>query len=111
MSFTERRLFLNIRPGAGSMRTAIITGSVIDYRVIIHDDCFVNIGVMDNRMIHVNDGGIIPERISFPSATIKTRSTVTISIIHTTIKSDMRSPIPMVESIMATGIFPIRRSP
>jgi hypothetical protein len=93
------------------MRTAIITGSVIDHGGIIHDDCSVDICVVDNRTIYVDDGCIIPERISFPSATIKTRSTVTISIIHTTIKSDMRSPIPMVEPIMATGIFPIRRSP
>lgn len=61
MSFPDSRLFLYIRSGIDSMRTSVITNPVIDCRVVMNDDCIVNIYIMNNCTIYIDDGRIIPE--------------------------------------------------
>ena len=110
MSLPERRLFLCIRSRADAMRTTVIADPVVDCR-IMYDNGIVDINVMNNRTIHIHNSCIIPEIMSLPSASAKTRSIITITIVHAPIKTDMRSPITRMKSIIATGISPISRCP
>ena len=110
MRFPDRRLFLGIRPGTDSVRTTIITDPVID-RIIMHDDRIVDIYVMNNCTIYINNSRIIPERISLPSASVETGTIITITIVHATIKTDVGSPVPMMKTIITTGISPISGCP
>ena len=102
MPFSDRRLFLIIRSGIDSVRTTIITNPVIGCRVIMHDDRIVNIYIMNNCTIYIDDGCIVPERISLPSASAETGAIITITIVHAAIKTDMRSPVSMMKTIIAT---------
>lgn len=111
MCFSCCRLFLGIWPGIYAMRATIITDPVIYYRRIMYDDRIVYIYISDNRTIYVDDCRIIPERISLPSASAETGAIITITIIHATIKTDMRSPVTMMKSIVSTGISPVSRRP
>jgi len=46
-----------------------------------------------------------------PPAAIKARTAISISIIYSTVISDIPSPIAMMEAIIATAVTPIARSP
>ena len=109
MRFPERCLFLNIRPGIDSMRTTIITDPVD--RSIVHNDRIVDIYVMNNCTIYIHHGRVIPERISLPSASTESGPIITITIIYAAIKTDMRSPVTGMETIITTGISPISGCP
>jgi hypothetical protein len=111
MPFPHRSLFLGTRPGIDSMRTTIITDPVTGYCIIMHYDCIVDIYIMNNCAIYIDDGRIIPERISLPSAAAETGAIITVTIVYAAIKTDMRSPVTMMKTIITTGISPISRRP
>jgi hypothetical protein len=111
MPFIKRCLLLNIRPGSDPMRAAIIADSVIYNGCIMHDHRIVDIYISHNRTIHIDHRRIIPERISLPSAAAESGSIISVSIIYAAIKTNMRSPVPMMKPIVTTGIAPISRGP
>jgi hypothetical protein len=111
MPLANRCLLLNSRSGIDAMRATIIADSVIDNGCIMHDDRIVDIYIMNNRAIHIDHCSIIPERISLPSAAIESGSIITISIIYAAVKTNMRSPVPMMETVVTTGIAPVSGSP
>jgi hypothetical protein len=107
MCFPLRCLFLRIWPGINSMRSPVIADPIVVYRRITDNDCIIDIHIMNDRSVHIHDSRIISKRISLPVAAAEARSIITISIIHAAIKSNMRSPVPMMKTITASCVSPI----
>src|SRR6185312_14733231 len=78
-------------------------------------------GGVDHRAIHINIShhgcvyieyrSVIPEHIASPDSAAKADATVSESVIHATIKSNVRTPVACVPQIGATGKTPIAGSP
>lgn len=97
MRFSDCRLFPGTGPCSNSTRATVITDPPVTG--IIYDDCFIHISIMNDSSVYVNNSSIIAEVTSSPSSTTESRSPISVSIIHTTIKSDMRTPISGVKTI------------
>lgn len=110
MPFPERRLFLRIWSGTNSMRTSVITNPVIG-RVVMHNNSIIDINIMNNRTIYIDYGSIISEGITLPSASVETGAIIAITVVHAAVKTDMRSPVPRMKTIIATRISPISGCP
>lgn len=97
---------------SGSRRGSAIPAVVahaIDRGVVVRD-CGV-VCIVDNRRIHVCDGGVVAIDISLPPATVKTFTGISISVINPAVETDLRCPITRIPAIPAINPCPITRSP
>ena len=75
------------------------------------DHCTVNVGVVDDRRIHVPCRRVIPKGVALPSAAVKTGSIIAVAIVNTSVESDVRTPITAVPTIVAIRKTPVTRGP
>src|SRR5882762_5875425 len=109
MAFMHRYFLPGSRPGIDPARSPIIAHPVIDGRII--DDGPVYISVMHHGGIDPRHRRIIPEMTAIPLATIISMPPISISIIYSAIKTDMRTPITRMPGIDPTYKSPITRGP
>ena len=74
-------------------------------------DLTVHIGVVNHIGVNPARSRIIPEGTSDPLATIVAAAVVTVSVVDSTIESDRRAPVTLMEDIRATAVAPITRRP
>jgi hypothetical protein len=71
----------------------------------------IYIGIVDHCPVHIHHGSIVTKMSSFPPASSKPGAPVTVSIVHSPIKSHMGTPIPTMPSIDPPIVSPITRGP
>lgn len=71
----------------------------------------VDVGVMDNRLIHTCHSGVVLEVVATPSSAPVAVSGVAITVINASVKTDMRSPVTLVKCVSAVVPTPPRRCP
>src|SRR5947207_1107940 len=71
----------------------------------------IDIGVMDNSIVHARHSGVITERISFPSAAPIAVPVVAIAVINPSVITDSRPPVPLVKRVNAIVPAPPGRGP
>lgn len=115
MPLLYRCLFLGSRPDRNAPRASVEAGAVVHcsivHRGIIDHHGTVDISIVHYRRIYIHYSRIIPESPSFPSSPSKSGASISISIIHPAIETDMRTPVTGMPSIDTTCIAPITRGP
>src|SRR4029077_8442114 len=71
----------------------------------------INVGVVNDGLVHVGYGGVVPEPVPRPVAAPVAVSPVAVTIINSAIKTDRRSPVAFIEHVSAIIPAPPRRSP
>ena len=71
----------------------------------------VNVGVVDDRRIHVPHRCVISKDIAVPSAAVETGAIIAVAIVDASVISDVWPPITAVPNIIATRKSPVTRSP
>src|SRR5206468_1056980 len=71
----------------------------------------IDIGVMDDSIVHARHSGVITERVSFPSAAPIAVPVVAIAVINASVKTDSRPPVPLVKRVNAIVPAPPGRGP
>ena len=90
--------------------TWTIKADVIVDRFVV-DHCTVNVGVVDDRRIHVPDRCVIPKDVAVPSAAVETGSIISVAVVYSSVESDLRTPITAVPKIIAIRKSPVTRGP
>jgi hypothetical protein len=102
------RLFRGGRSRFDSIWT-IKADVIIDRFVVDHRT--VNVGVVDDRRIHVPHRCVIPKDVAVPSAAVETGAIIAVAIVNASVISDVRTPITAVPKIVAIRKSPVTRSP
>jgi hypothetical protein len=84
--------------------TGVGHNATLDYRA-------VNIGGVDDGLIHMHDRGVIGKRSTAPLAAGKSDATVAEAVVHTAVVADMGAPIAVIKAVMAIGPAPVGRRP
>jgi hypothetical protein len=71
----------------------------------------VNIGVAYDGMVDINNCGVIPECMAFPSSAIETIAAISIAIIYAAIKTNMESPVSGIKTIYTACKSPVAGCP
>jgi hypothetical protein len=79
--------------------------------IFVNYNTTVNISIMYYINIYTGNGCIVTKSSTFPPATPITVAKVTIPIVYTTVKPNMRAPVPGMKYINAAGEIPIVRRP
>ena len=88
---------------------AIKADTIVDTSVADH--CTVNVGIVDDGRINVPNRCIILKGVALPSTAGEARSVVTVAIVNTSVKSNVRTPISAVPTIVAVRKGPVTRGP
>lgn len=76
---------------------------VIDHRLVVH--------VGDMHATKVGDRSVVVERATTPVATLKTNTAVAVTVVDSTVKPYVGTPIAGVPEIRATAPAPVTRCP
>jgi hypothetical protein len=109
MSLVLGRRFLGSRSRVDS--TGAVEADVIINDSPVVDHCTVNIGVVDDRRIHLPNRFIIMKGTALPPAAMETRSIIAEAIVDTAIESNVVTPITAVPDIGTVGKTPVTGSP
>ena len=90
--------------------TWTIKADVIIDRFVV-DHCAVNVGVVDDRRIHVPHRCVIPKDVGVPSAAVETGSIIAVAIVNTSVEPDVRTPVTAVPKIGTIRKSPVTRGP
>ena len=71
----------------------------------------IDVGVVNDGLIHVRNSGVVTESVSFPSAAPVTIAPVAMAVVYASVITDSRSPIAVVEDVRAIVPAPPRRGP
>src|SRR5580700_8252468 len=71
----------------------------------------VNVGVVNDRRIHMPNGGVTEKSATFPSAPNETGSKITEPIVNTTVEAEMKPPIPGIPTVMSSYEAPVTWRP
>src|SRR4029077_8543969 len=71
----------------------------------------IDVGVMDNGLVHTRHSGVVLEVVSTPASAPVAVSGVAETVIDASIKTDGRSPVTLVKSVNAVIPAPPRRCP
>jgi len=97
------------------MTDAISTAVVGDVIVVddgcVVDDCFVDVGVVDSRFIHMHDRPVIGEFAAAPLAANEADAHVAEAVVDAAVVSNVRTPVTGVENIESIRPAPIGRRP
>ena len=74
-------------------------------------DCRVDVGGVDDGLIHMHDGGVVGERTPAPLAPGKADAAVAEAVVHAPVVANVRAPIAIMEPVMAALPAPIGRGP
>jgi hypothetical protein len=110
MPFVHCPLLNFIGPGINTSPSAIVANSVIHHCCII-DNRAVNIYIMDHVSVYMCYGSIIPEASSFPDSANISCPRISPTVIYSSIKSNVRTPIAPVPVICSVIETPVRRGP
>ena len=108
--------FLSVRAAAfcSAFGSAFIPFGTVKARTVgvhILGERIIDVGVMDNRLIHTCHSGVVLEVVSTPSSAPVAVSGVAITVINASVKTDMRSPVTLVKGVSAVVPAPPRRCP
>ena len=112
MRLGREGLLLRRRPCGDAVRPPIETGvSVVDDGRIV-DNRVVDVGVADDRSIHVHRRSVVSELSPAPFAAGEPASAVSEPVVHAAVEADLRSPVAAMEEISPViSIAPIARRP
>lgn len=102
------RLFRRCRLCGCSAGSAVVA-HVVDGRIVV-DHCFV-VNVGDRGVVHIRHGTVVVKRAVVPIPAFKSAAAIAKAVIHSAVKSNMRSPISAVPNIYAAAPTPISRRP
>ena len=88
---------------AGSVKAGAAAG--------IPDDLFVDVCVVNHTCVYPGHGPVIAERIADPSSAVVALSPVTVAVIDSAIEPDGRTPVALVEEIIAAIVAPVSGGP
>ena len=71
----------------------------------------IDIGVVNDGLVHVRYSGVVLEVVSIPSSAPIAISGVAVTVINAAVKTDMRSPVTLVKDIRAVVPAPPCRGP
>src|SRR4029453_2046092 len=71
----------------------------------------IDVGVVNDGSVHARHGGVITERVSFPSAAPVTIAGVAVAVVDASVKTDSRTPVALIKSINAVVPAPPGRRP
>ena len=71
----------------------------------------VNVGGVDDVLIHMHDGGVIGKGAAAPLAAGKTDAPIAVAVVHAAVVADVVAPIAVIEAIVAVGPAPVGRRP
>src|ERR1035437_1230389 len=87
--------------------TAVIGNAVVvDDRVSLHNRP-VNVGGMDDGLIHVHDRGVIGKLAAAPLAAGKADAPVAEAVVHAPVVAYVAAPIALMEPILSAGPAPV----
>ena len=102
--FVLGRLFFRCGPRVNAAGPAVVTHAI--HGRVVDDRCTVDIGVMDDRCVHVGDGSVVSENATTPRAAHKSYAAVSEAVVNPSIKSYVRTPIPCVPDVYAPPPHP-----
>src|SRR5215469_11390208 len=114
MTVTRCYLLRTGRPRGHSARTTIKAGMVVDHRAVIVDDRGVVVGIVDDGgigRIHIGDGAVVVIDSAAPLSAHETNSAIAITVIDSTIKPNMRTPVAGTPHIETFAPSPVARGP
>ncbi len=103
--FHRRRLVLN-----SARSTRIRNMVVVDDRRVVNDR-LVDVRVVNNRRIYVHHGRIVGKLVTAPLTTGESDPHIPKAVVHTTVVSNVRSPIAIKEAILTALKAPVRWRP
>ena len=83
---------------------------VVDDRVVHHNRP-VNVGSVNDGLIHMHHRGVIGKVAAPPFAAGKTDTLIAAAVVHAAVVAHVRTPVAMIEAIVAAGPVPIWRRP
>src|SRR4029077_13950872 len=86
-----------------------VKGRTVSINILL--ERIIDVGVVDNSLIHARHSGVVLEVVSTPSTTPVAVSGVAIPVINAAVKTDMRSPVTLVKGISAVVPAPPSRGP
>jgi len=92
-------------------RTSRVGDTVVVDDGSVMDNCFIDIGIVDDGGIYVDHGRVVGEAITAPFATGEAKAHVTEAVVDAAIVADVPTPIAVMEDIVATLPSPVRRGP
>src|ERR1700730_6659522 len=61
----------------------------------------INVGVVNEGLVHVRHSGVVTKRVSFPSAAPIAVSPIAMAVVNSAVKTDHRPPIDSVKDVSA----------
>ncbi len=101
----RHRRFRRAGPRCGSAGSAVKTRPITPVAYVL------DIGVMNDRRIHVHHRGVIGKVPAFPTAAVESSSAVAEAIVHAAIEAHGRSPVAGIKRIESIRKTPIARCP
>jgi hypothetical protein len=92
--------------GAAAIRNVTVPGD----RISFHDRP-VNIGGVNDILIHTHHRGVIGKLVAAPLAAGKADALVAVAVVHAAVVTDVTSPVAPVEPVAPTVPVPVIRSP
>ena len=108
LSVCHRRFLFCVRLRLYSAISTVKAGTV---SVHVLGERIIDVGVIDNGLIHARHSGVVLEVVSTPSSAPVAVSGVAITVINASIKADMRSPVTLVKRVCAVVPAPPSRCP
>ena len=93
----RRSLFcirLRLYPIISTVKARTVSVHILAERII-------DVGVVDNGLIHMRHSGVVLEGVSTPSSAPVPVSGVAITVINASVKTDRRSPVTLVKRVRA----------
>ena len=103
----RRSLFcirLRLYPIISTVKARTVSVHILAERII-------DVGVVDNRLIHMRYSSVVLEGVATPSAAPVTVSGVAITVINASVKTDRRSPVTLVKRVSTVSPTPPSRGP
>jgi hypothetical protein len=91
--------------------TAVVGNApVVDNRVSLHN-CAVDIGGVNDGLIHAHHRSVIGKLIAAPLAARKADATVAVTVVHAAVVAHVTAPVALMEPVAPTGPAPIMGRP
>jgi hypothetical protein len=91
---------------AWAVKTCTVNGSVV-----VNYYGAVNISIVHNIYIYTANGSVVPKVVAVPTAAIVTVAHIPITIVYTTVKTYMRTPVAGMKAIKTAFKPPVSGCP
>jgi hypothetical protein len=109
--FVGSYLFLGPGLVLDAAGTAVIRHTVgVDDRVSLHD-CPVDVGGVDDGLIHMHHSGVVGKGAAAPFSAGKTDAPIAEAVVHPAVVADVTAPIAFVEDKAAARPAPVVGGP